>query len=705
MNFFEHQQKARSRTTLLVILYGVTLLFLIGAIYILFLIIGSMAGGDEFARQIQQNPIQPDLLVLVVGGVSLLVIGGSLFRCAQLKAGGGKAVAEMLGGRLVSPNTADLGERRLYNIVEEIALAAGVPVPPIYIMDNEPSINAFAAGNSINDAVISVNRGSMELLTRDELQGVLGHEYSHIVNGDVKIGIRIMGVLFGLQLLALIGYYCMRMSYYASMTDNRSDNRGGAAGAGMIMLLAGLGVMAIGYIGVFFSAIIKAAVSRERESLADATAVQYTRQTAGIAGALKKIGCPKVGSDVQNPNAAEASHMFFGNVCSLFTLGGLFATHPDLVTRIRALDPNFDGRFPDVIYPVNIRAEMASESSKKRDSDQHGSIRIPGLGRIPGMGGIPGVNIPGVDNTTGAGGIIGGTLAGAILGGMPSDQPAVQTRQAEEKQLKPINKQDTISHLGEINEKQTQVANELLDKIPDAVAETAREPLGAKAAFYAILLDDDETIRHAQVTAIASVETEYVLRLMAGIFGQLQGASVQSRIPLAQRIATTLRQLTPDQYKQFSTTVDNLIAADRKMTLLEYTIKAIMLRNLDIYFGLAKEIGVKYKSFNSVRQSIVGVLSFLAYSGQETQQEVQAAYNVAMKELNLPDPIMPDSQCTVQLFDQALRILSELEPDLKQRFFSALMTCIQHDGQITVKEGELIRAIAAMLVIPMPIFQ
>lgn len=648
MDFFQYQEKARKRTTLLVVLYVVAVVFLIGAVYALFVFIGSMAGGEQYARQLEKNSfLDPTLLPLVVGGVSLLVLGGSFFKTAQLSSGGGRAVAEMMGGRQISPGSGDPAERRLYNVVEEISLASGVPVPPIYILDDEPSINAFAAGVSPTEAVIAVNRGTMELLTRDELQGVIAHEFSHILNGDMRISMRLIGVLFGLQLLAVIGYYAMRFSYYASMGSSSSNGKNNGAALGLVMLLAGLGVMIIGYIGVFFSAIIKAAISRQREYLADASAVQFTRMTDGIAGALKKIGSPNIGSDVKNEHAAEASHMFFGDVCPLFSLGGLLSTHPDLVTRIKRLDPSFDGRFPARVEPVNIAAERAGQATKGASAGKSSSPLDP-LRRL--------------DPTSG------------------------------------------VAKIGNLDLGQILVAGALLDSIPDGVADAARNPLTAKATFYAMLLDSDEAIRRGQIQAVAVSETDYVVRQTQQIYATLAQAAPEAKIPLAQRVSASLQQLTLAQYKQFSGVVDRLIAADNKMDLFEYTLKAILFRNLDVYFGLTPPPTVKYHALGAVRGATVAVLSYLAHVGHDNDADVRAAYTAAQNELGLADPILSDSACTVKLFDESLRKLAETSPPLKQRIYNALMTCIRHDGQITVQEGELMRAVAAMLGIPMPNF-
>jgi Zn-dependent protease with chaperone function len=625
MDFFQHQEQARKRTTLLVFLYIFAVVLLGAAVYILAAFCIIQGGG---------NPFDPVILFGSIGGVLLLVLGGSCYKISELSSGGGRAIAEMLGGRAISPSTYRPTERRLYNVVEEMALAAGVPIPTIYIMDHEPGINAFAAGFSPREAVIGVNRGTVDLLTRDELQGVIAHEFSHILNGDMRLNLRLIGILFGLQILAVVGYYALRIGA-ASGNNRNSKSSGGVA----IIMLIGLGVMILGYVGMFFSAVIKAAISRQREFLADASAVQFTRNPDGIAGALKKIGCPNVGSAVSNKHAAEASHLFFGNVCSMFSLGNIFATHPDLTIRIRRIDPRFDGHFPKRIEPVNFFEETKLTNRKYNETKNLG---------------------------------------------------------------KPEKRGNSIENIGNINLEKILIAGSLLQSIPDNIADAARDPLTAKAVFYAVLLDADETIRQQQFGILSVSETPFVVQQSQRIFLNLQGLADNTKIPLAQRIMSSLRQLTLTQYKQFSDIVDQLIAADQKMSLLEYTLKAILLRDLDVHFGIAKPIYARYSTLDSVRQQVVTVLSFLAYSGHSDVTVAKKSFETAAMKLGLTDMMLRETDCTVQGFDQSLRILAETSPMLKKRIFTALMTCIHYDGQITVKEGELIRAIAAMLAIPMP---
>ncbi len=346
MDFFQNQEVARKKTGRLIVYFLVAVILIIVTVYVAIAAVLRVAEPAAREGAVVELPSlwDPQLFAVVAVGTAALISGGSLYKIASLS-GGGHTVAELMGGRLLHPQTSDLDERKILNVVEEMAIAAGTPVPPVYLLENEEGINAFAAGHSPNDAVIGVTRGCVRTLSRDELQGVIGHEFSHILNGDMKLNLRLMGVLFGILLIGLSGYILLRStSGYGVRVSNRDDDRGGRN----VLPLIGLALYVIGYVGVFFANLIKAAVSRQREFLADASAVQFTRNSDGIAGALKKIGALEAGSAIREPRAAEASHMFFGNAGTAGQLFGLLETHPPLVERIRRLDPSFDGDFSKV---------------------------------------------------------------------------------------------------------------------------------------------------------------------------------------------------------------------------------------------------------------------------------------------------------------------------------------------------------------------
>ena len=343
MNFFDAQDQAKRATRWLVVVYVVSTLLIVAGVT---LVVGvtTYQGSGESNRP---------LLVAAAVVTTLVILGATLFRMAVLSAGGGR-VATGMGGTLVATDTQDPLRRRLRHVVEEMAIASGVPVPEIYVLEEEDGINAFAAGFTTGDAAIAVTRGALELLDREELQGVIAHEFSHILNGDMRLNVRMMGVLFGIMVIGLLGRMVLRGGYQSGIAYSRRSKNGSA------VVLIGLGLTILGWIGVFFARVIKAAVSRQREFLADASAVQFTRQTDGISNALKKIGGYSQHSFIRATDPEEVSHMLFARGAP--KLASLFATHPPLGERIQALDPSFrESDYPRIgADPVGTAAPAAA---------------------------------------------------------------------------------------------------------------------------------------------------------------------------------------------------------------------------------------------------------------------------------------------------------------------------------------------------------
>jgi Zn-dependent protease with chaperone function len=351
MNFFEQQKRAKRNTAFLILLFfagtiGVcaTVSYAIGAI---------LFYNYNYERHFSFSPIfvfqnmPHELLLYSFFGTLAVVAAGSMYKILQLSANSGKFIASSLEGRLITKSTASVKEAMLLNIVDEISIASGIPSPSVYILENDAAINAFAAGNAYDDAVIGVTKGAVELLTRDELQGVIAHEFSHIFNGDMKLNIRSIGILNGILFISLIGEFIMRAL-------SRSSNKKG----GVYLLFIGLALYIIGYIGLFFGNLIKAAINRGREYLADASAVQFTRYPKGLANALKKIGCAN--STISSAKADEFSHLYFSNgVKKIFS----FDTHPPLEKRIRVLEPNWDGKF---IFPKQVKTEIKHKKTVQK---------------------------------------------------------------------------------------------------------------------------------------------------------------------------------------------------------------------------------------------------------------------------------------------------------------------------------------------------
>ena len=633
-NFFEHQAAARRKTGLLVVYFVAALIGLVVSTYLL--VWALFLYGESW--DVRAVPVwNPGLLVGVSAMVGMLVGGCSVYKVAQLS-DGGSAVALLLGGRELSGDTRDPAERRLLNVVEEMAIASGLPVPPVYVLD-EPGINAFAAGYAPGDAVVGVSRGALEYLTRDELQGVVAHEFSHILNGDMRLNIRLMGLVFGILGLALVGQFIMRAS------SNRGSSRSDSKGRGQLVLL-GLGLYLLGLAGAFFGNLIKAAVSRQREYLADASAVQFTRLPDGIGGALKKIGGLDKGPNLDHPNAPEASHMFFADALSAKRLSELLATHPPLPDRIKRVLPEWDGTFPDV-HPVGTR-EAERRKAPSRPPLAAGMPTLPGLPQVPF----------------------------------------------------PILAEAAVDRAGTLTVDQADQAAELLAAIPDAVRAAAGEPFGARALVYGLLLDPKPDVRAGQIdrlkAELPAADAEALKRL-AGPLGEVSDAA---RLPLIDLVLPALRKMSPAQYRAFRTQVDHLIRADQCVSPFEFVLGSVLERHLDAAFGIRTPTP---KPDPDAGPGVV--LSVLAWEGNRGEEAARRAYEAGMRHYHRGaggPPMLLREACGLDRLGRTLRHLSKGSLGARRRLLLACAACIAADRQTTVREAELYRGIGDLLGCPIP---
>jgi Zn-dependent protease with chaperone function len=390
MDFQTRQEEAKQKTTKLIVLLVLGIAAIVGIVTLLLLGLFYYSSGE----------LQPlSALAIAAPVTTVAVVGASLVKSSQIKSGGGSYVATSMGGRPIDFNTLDAAEKQLGNIVEEIAIASGMPVPAVFVLDNEPAINAFAAGWTADSAAIGVTRGALLQLNRRELQGVIAHEFSHISNGDTRVKTRIIGWVFGIAIITVVGRILLQQLWWAPRRRGRDDNN-----MVMVMLAGAIGLIVIGSLGTLFARMIQAAVSRQREYLADASAVQYTRDPSGIGEALMKIGAQGAENKVRAAHATEAAHLFFTS-----PLKAGFATHPSLKDRISRLVPDWDGRFIEPTVAVEPERDSAASDQGSR-SDNRGTGAWGGV--LPGQVAIPGLPVDPV--ILAGGGLAGGasSLAG-----------------------------------------------------------------------------------------------------------------------------------------------------------------------------------------------------------------------------------------------------------------------------------------------------
>ncbi len=666
MDFFEAQERARQRTKRLVLLFVLAVAGTVAAGYIAsWAILNYAGGGGSYRRDASgqrvyvdsgPRPLFDPKLLLMVTGATVSVVGlASLFKWSQMRAGG-SAIAEMAGGRAVDLKTTDLRERRLLNVVEEMSIASGIPMPAVYVLDNEPGLNAFAAGLTTSDAAVAVTQGTLEKLTRDELQGVIGHEFSHILNGDMRLNVRITAIVFGILVIGLLGRGILRGLFHGRV---RSSGSGKNKGNGAALIVAiGVALLIIGYVGFFFGRLIQAAVSRQREFLADASAVQFTRNPGGITGALKKIGGYALGGSVTSRHADELGHFFFAQAFKS-NFGGLWATHPPLDERIRAVEPNWDGKLFEPEEVVDIKNETFATA---------------------GFAGGPRYS------------------ANETLQRVHDAQPDLPPRR--DVTPVPFKPAAVVADIGALTESHFRHAQQLLDSIPVSLRQATRDPQSAQVLVYGLLLGNERAGRDQQQALVEKHAGADAAAMLKSQRPALSIVDPAARLPLLQLALPALRQLDATAVEKFAHTLDELVHVDAAVTPFEYAAQKMLLRQL----RLANEpkVQVQYDSFSAVRQEIGVVLSALAHLDAADAAGAFAQGAAQIPTIRDQLALLPADQCGLPQVDAALDKLAHGSLPLKQRLLVAAGHVIGADGTITMAEGDLFRALTATLDCPMP---
>ncbi|MGC1459111.1 MAG: M48 family metallopeptidase [Steroidobacteraceae bacterium] len=643
MDFYAYQAAARRSSRLFVLMFIAAVAVLVIALdAVIFTVLAARSSayssyGAQYGTQ-PMGPLEfamrnPDALFVV----SLLIIGviglASLFKSAQLR-GGGAVVAQSLGGVRVERDTTDPARKRLRNIIEEMAIASGVPVPEIYVLEQEPAINAFAAGHTPANACITVTQGAIDHLNRDELQGVIGHEFSHILNGDMRLNIQLMGAIFGLLVIAIIGRLVFN---FAPRGGGDRDRRGGAMG----WVAVGLAAMVLGYLGLLAGRMLQAAVSRQRERLADASAVQFTRSTEGLKGALMKIAALEEGSKFVAADAEQVAHMLFAP-----GLDRIFATHPPLLERIRELDPHFD---PAELQALIARGVPSSDSPATAAP----AAPRPVLAAVAGASGFA-------------------ADAGTIAAQVGRPQPAnVDQAQATREQIPPVlrNFSDTGAH--------------------------------ARSMVLALLLSRDPAIRDAQAQRIAQEYGGAELNVVNTAIAAAGTLAPMVRLPALLQLFPTLRRLPLAERQRLNRLVMDLIHIDAAIDVFEFCLAKLLETMLNDAAGNASPYGAL--TLENAVEPVHVMFCTLARCGSDDEQEIRAAYAAGISGVLARYPDYATYDDWPQRTSAALSALDQLQLPAKQKLIEGLVRTIASDGQLKVEESELLRTTCALVHCPMPI--
>jgi Zn-dependent protease with chaperone function len=630
VDFYARQEAARRTTRWLLLAFLVSVVLVVLAVDAV--VVAVLGASDP-----RTSPTGAVVFTSIV--LLAIICGASLFKTLSLRAGGG-VVARSLGGTRVERSTRDPALRRLRNVVEEMAIAAGVTMPEVYVLENEDGINAFAAGNSPADAAIAVTRGAATLLKRDELQGVVAHEFSHILNGDMRLNLRLLGWTFGLLAIAIVARIVLQ-------TSPRAGGRGRRDGAGAL-IVAALAAMILGYIGVFFGRLLQAAVARHRERLADASAVQFTRDPAGLTGALLKIAGISAGSRLITPDAEQVAHMLFAS-----GLPRLFATHPPIEERLRALNPSFR-----VSELPALAAAAARDAQRQRQADAAPAPAEPAAREA----------------------LAGGAAPMAAL----ANEAAVIAAQA-----------------GPIANEQVRYAERIRAGIPEGLRDFIDSADHARALVLAVLISRTPDVQAIQRRIL---EAAFGEELAAQVFAQLALADSLApalRLPAVQQLFPALRRLSLAERQKLRDVVGQLAMADARIDVFECCLTLLLAASL--YDEL--EAGAQHGSASLLQeQEAIHVLFCVLAAQGAADRDAAARAHEAGISVVLPHnrPAFREMEGWPAALRDALARLVHLRPFAKKVLIEGLVRCIAHDRRLSVEEGELLRTVCAVLHCPLP---
>ncbi|HUI61073.1 MAG TPA: M48 family metallopeptidase [Steroidobacteraceae bacterium] len=640
MDFYARQAAARGQTRWLVLGFVLCLLAVALALdVVLFSFMTSAAANRPVVAPLEfaaRNPGAAVFSTLLVMGVLGLA---SLYKSMELRGGGGVA-ARNLGGVLVGQDTADLKRKRLLNVVSEMAIASGVPMPEVYVLEQEPAINAFAAGHTPANAAITVTQGALDHLNREQLQGVIGHEFSHILNGDMRLNVQLMGWVFGLFVIALIGRLILNFS-----PRNRRGNNG--------ILALGFAVMVLGYVGLLLGRLMQAAVSRQRERLADASGVQFTRNPQGLKEALMKIAVLPDGSRLATPHAEQAAHMLFAEGLDRF-----FATHPPLLERIRELDPHFD------------ESELARIAAQADDTDAEVQQRSGASAFGPA-----------------------GSLAATALGAAQLAATGAAVAGTSSRSI--------VDSVGRADAVHIQQAQSIHLAFPDSLREFIQSPGRAQGFVLAMLLSRDPAVRERQFALLGgrlSVANLAAIRQMAPL---ADGIEPLLRLPALQQLFPALRRAPVTQRQALAQLTADLIHADARIDAFEFCLAKLLETLLTDELQTRAPHGTL--SLEDTQEELGVLFCALAQLGSADEPAARRAYEAGMSGvLPMRRPAYTALADWPRQLSDALSRLGKLHPFAKKVLIDGLVKTICSDDVMTEAESELLRTVCALLNCPLP---
>ncbi len=648
MDFFSQQEKAKRYTKVLLLYFLMAIALIVVAVniviyyFFMFVELYPYTASDWFSN---------GMVYYVSAASCLLVLSGSFFRWLKLKSGG-HSVAAMVGAKRLNLHTSDARQRQLINVVEEMSIASGVPVPGLYVLESESGINAFVAGYLPTEAVMVVTAGAIEHFTRDEMQGVVAHEFSHILNGDMQINIRLMAMLAGILMISSVGRLLM---------SGRNRQHRGRESGGLVVL--GFLLLSVGYIGVFFGRIIKSGVSRQREFLADAASVQFTRNPKGIASALNKIREVTTGSVLDNVYTEDMSHMCFAQAFSM-RLTKWMATHPPLMDRMKRISPEFVGR----VKARALNKKINDKYNKKTESPIN-----KGMGEA--------VN-----------------LSAELVMNFSSEADPVPSL---------VTAHDFAQTTGKIDQAHIEFATKIHQSFSSELMQAVHQRGMAKMLVLDMILvkmDVESGLKYLK-PRLSNDEFNALVQFK----GEIKKLENFQRLPLFELMLPTLKLMDENEKNTYINLCEKFIKSDRRYTLYEFVLLSLLKQHLSPQSGA--DIKIKYYSFKQVNKELQLVFSVMAHSSSSHEDMRNASYEKISQNFPMNNAgdhsgkklkLLEYKEITPNKITEALKRLSQLSPILKRSVLEAGADIAMYDGQLKYTEAELLRAIADLLNCPLP---
>ncbi|MBL6764587.1 MAG: M48 family metalloprotease [Verrucomicrobiae bacterium] len=645
-DFWELQDRARHRSFLLIFLFACSSIL---TLLVLNIVVAGFSRWDLRAEGLHRWLWDSGCWARTTGAALLVITGGMIFKTYQLRSGG-SAIADLLGGRRLSLATDSDAEVRLLNVVEEMAIASGLPMPSVYVVPFEFCINAFVAGHSGRDVCLGFTLGAVDKLTRDEMQALAATQFGHVFNGDMRLNMRLAVLLHGLMALATAG----RLLVFGALGLRGLVSIGGRLLA-PLWLGCGLAFWIVGLVGNLCGRLLQLAFCRQRAWLSDASAIQYTRNPDSVASLLKKAGA--YNTWLRNPHGVEIDHFCFGDALGDERLG-ILRTHPRLLDRTRRIEPAFHGdfrkalddlKFPEPQLPFNL---------------------VRGATRPEAV-------------------IHGDPIADAIKGSSPfAAMPAA----------------GALLRIGTFDSHAIRRAAELRLRVADPLERARKDPLAAVALVYALLISSDESTREQQWSRLELKESQPLVTESRLQHDSVRNFDGEEKLTLIELLAAPLRALAADQIDQLVEGIDALARVDRQIDLFEFSLKKIVLHHLSTGRPESpREIERHLSETRLVRDSEI-VISALAHVGHDDAGEIEAAFSNGRGELDVESLLVlqPLESCGLEEMNAALDRLCWLRPMDKKRFITACVATVSSDGQLREKEKMLFRATCAAIDIPCP---